>query len=626
MKISITTVRTFIFLFFFTLASTLVSHAATFTVDDLSDGTANASHCEADSPPAGGDCSLRDAVAAANAAADSDTINFSVTGTITLSEGEIAISEDLAITGPGADMLTVDADGNSRIFLVDDSTVAKKVVSLTGLMFINGDSYNGGAILNYEELSVDSCVFEGNSATFSGGAIYNDEDGTITEITSSTFDGNSADRRYGGAIYNFYGIINISFSTIANNSASSSTGGGIFENFGSINIRNSIVAFNGPDNCDKDIAKEAADETNNYSDDDTCGFGTGDNSTILLGDLADNGGPTETLALLGGDPVDGASAGCDAINDPGVPLPNDQRGFTRPGGSLCDSGAYERVLIANTDIFTSPGQLNAYYDLGNGGSDGSPAARDTGYRKSYVQITNTYDAPVTIHVQIFQHDRDCSELDFFDELTVSDTVVYDMGNIVKNNGSKVSASLGEDSYGYVVVTPLDPQASIIGNFRIIDSSGYEYRTNMQNTGAATGNFAPGISYIINYNGANGARQADIVGFGYSIDGTGTVKNLSDNVVFDTYLFDLDEEPLSCDRVGFACGGVMNYGISEDYPSSRGEDLLCRGGGSSNPDGGVVSLENGVYTGNSSERVVFSGYAGINNGDGTGSMDSWILKK
>ncbi len=149
---------------------------------------------------------------------------------------------------------------------------------------------------------------------------------------------------------------------------------------------------------------------------------------------------------------------------------------------------------------------------------------------------------------------------------------------------------------------------------------------MQNTGAATGNFAPGISYIINYNGANGARQADIVGFGYSIDGTGTVKNLSDNVVFDTYLFDLDEEPLSCDRVGFACGGVMNYGISEDYPSSRGEDLLCRGGGSSNPDGGVVSLENGVYTGNSSERVVFSGYAGINNGDGTGSMDSWILKK
>ncbi|NIP31963.1 MAG: hypothetical protein GTN59_15925, partial [Candidatus Dadabacteria bacterium] len=358
MKISITTVRTFIFLFFFTLASTLVSHAATFTVDDLSDGTANASHCEADSPPAGGDCSLRDAVAAANAAADSDTINFSVTGTITLSEGEIAISEDLAITGPGADMLTVDADGNSRIFLVDDSTVAKKVVSLTGLMFINGDSYNGGAILNYEELSVDSCVFEGNSATFSGGAIYNDEDGTITEITSSTFDGNSADRRYGGAIYNFYGIINISFSTIANNSASSSTGGGIFENFGSINIRNSIVAFNGPDNCDKDIAKEAADETNNYSDDDTCGFGTGDNSTILLGDLADNGGPTETLALLGGDPVDGASADCDSINNPGVPVTNDQRYFPRPFGAACDAGAYEdgpMVSVTITKITDPPG-------------------------------------------------------------------------------------------------------------------------------------------------------------------------------------------------------------------------------------------------------------------------------
>ena len=57
---------------------------------------------------------------------------------------------------------------------------------------------------------------------------------------------------------------------------------------------------------------------NNYSNDASCGF-TGDNSMITLGVLANNGGPTETVALLGGAPLNGASMDCDPLGSNGLP-------------------------------------------------------------------------------------------------------------------------------------------------------------------------------------------------------------------------------------------------------------------------------------------------------------------
>jgi hypothetical protein len=65
----------------------------------------------------------------------------------------------------------------------------------------------------------------------------------------------------------------------------------------------------------------------------------------MLGPLMDNGGPTETMTLLGGDPLGGATVNCDALdeegNPTGVPVGIDQRYFPRPFGSRCDSGAFE---------------------------------------------------------------------------------------------------------------------------------------------------------------------------------------------------------------------------------------------------------------------------------------------
>ncbi|NIP31475.1 MAG: hypothetical protein GTO02_18105 [Candidatus Dadabacteria bacterium] len=80
---------------------------------------------------------------------------------------------------------------------------------------------------------------------------------------------------------------------------------------------------------------------------------------------------------------------------------------------------------------------------------------------------------------------------------------------------------------------------------------------------------------------------------------------------------------------------MNYGINEDYPASIGNDLLCPGGGLANPEGGYIGLVNGTDldaspplrddTVGGDALDIFVGYIGINNGDGTGSMDLWHQK-
>ena|GEM_PF-6054367 len=72
---------------------------------------------------------------------------------------------------------------------------------------------------------------------------------------------------------------------------------------------------------------------------DSCGFTAASDrfsSTDLLSSqlapLAENGGPTETMALTPGAPPVDTGSGC---------LPTDQRGVPRPQGPACDTGAYE---------------------------------------------------------------------------------------------------------------------------------------------------------------------------------------------------------------------------------------------------------------------------------------------
>ena len=77
--------------------------AATFTVVNLADS---------------GPGSLRQAVLDANANPGPDEIVFAdgLTGTITLTSGQISITDDLTITGPGAELFAVDGNQQRWMF------------------------------------------------------------------------------------------------------------------------------------------------------------------------------------------------------------------------------------------------------------------------------------------------------------------------------------------------------------------------------------------------------------------------------------------------------------------------------------------------------------------------------
>jgi len=81
--------------------------------------------------------SLRATIAASAAG---DTIIFSVSGTITLSSGDLAVGRDLTITGPGAKVLTVSADHSCRVFSFYSGTV-----NLSGLTIAEGIRQRVGA-------------------------------------------------------------------------------------------------------------------------------------------------------------------------------------------------------------------------------------------------------------------------------------------------------------------------------------------------------------------------------------------------------------------------------------------------------------------------------------------------
>src|SRR5262249_17028932 len=128
------------------------------------------------------------------------------------------------------------------------------------------------------------------------------------------------------------GTLTITNSTFAGNIAAS--GGALDTALGVIRLKNSILAVSGGGNCLGPITSLG----HNLEDSHYCGLtASGDltDTNPLLGPLADNGGPTETMALLPGSPAinHGDNHGCPAA---------DQRGFFRVAG--CDIGAFEHAF------------------------------------------------------------------------------------------------------------------------------------------------------------------------------------------------------------------------------------------------------------------------------------------
>jgi hypothetical protein len=310
--------------------------------------------------------------------------------------GELAYPRILQVGSVQGSQVTVTVSG---LTLEDGGGTAYGYYPITGGSGWDppppGD-FTGGAILNYGTLTVSGCALVGNSTgglganirVELGGAIYNA--GTLT-LTGSTLFGNSASHfanfvGRGGAVYNV-GTAKISDCTLANNGANYGNGlgqgGGIFNggtltvsgctvsgnsaaygggilNWGALNLINTIVAGNtatgywtSPSNFSPgtgpDIDGAVATADHNLVGDATGSSGgvNGVNGNIvggnanpvinaLLGPLQNNGGTTETMALLAGSPAIGHADNSEA-------LATDERGVTRldQAGETTDIGAFE---------------------------------------------------------------------------------------------------------------------------------------------------------------------------------------------------------------------------------------------------------------------------------------------
>ena len=206
-----------------------------------------------------------------------------------------------------------------------------------------GGFYGGGGILNTSGTInlISGTTISGNSGVsvnqsyYGGGGLFNY--GTIGTIVNSTISANTTNSDGGGILNN--GTINhIQSTTIASNVAVA--GGGIFHaSFGTMGeLINTIIAGNtGLDFTEQASVTSATYDLVQASAGNSLVNGTNGNIVGLdpkLGPLANNGGPTLTMALLTGSPAINAGTSTDAPT-------TDQRGLPRPSGAAVDLGAFE---------------------------------------------------------------------------------------------------------------------------------------------------------------------------------------------------------------------------------------------------------------------------------------------
>lgn len=380
-----------------TLGTFKVAIPVTVVVDYLTD--------ENDGIYTPGDLSLREAIGLSNASPTTiNVITFApglFTGppqTMLMTLGEMLISANVTITGPGANKLTIDGNNASRIFRIDDSTTTKIPVTISGMSLTKGQSSGsissqtdgGGAIfINNEMVTLDSVEIHNNTAVSFGGAIFADS-GTELVIHNSTLRHNTANggdtTQGGGAIEiesNGGSTLRIRNSTLVFNragfSTSTSVGGAIIlysgvpnlilENTtitgntahqaggirsfsaatGSILVNSSIISGNTGLTSQPDLQTGTSTPwaINNSLIGSTVGvsgpavldaYSTANvGYAVLLGPVQNNGGPTSTMALL--------LTNTKGINEGTNPFgfSNDQRGpgFARVVGAAADIGAYE---------------------------------------------------------------------------------------------------------------------------------------------------------------------------------------------------------------------------------------------------------------------------------------------
>jgi hypothetical protein len=297
-------------------------------------------------------------------------------GTLMVSDSTLTAN----VAGSGAGIFSV--------FPAATATIEHSLLS-DNQAVVAGEQNDGGAIENEGgRLTVTDSTLSGNAAASSSGGAIDTETGPA-EIRDSTLSGNSAS--YGGGMFAGGGTIVVSNSTVSGNSAAMQGGGiedlaygltitnstlsgnsaavtsGGIDNYSGwpLPIRDTIVAGNTASSS-PDVQGALTSQGHNLIGDGTGGLGYSSTDLVgtsanpidpRLGPLADNGGPTRTMALLPGSPAIGAGDPTDAPEF-------DQRGpgYPRVINGLIDIGSFEvqsvtaPFVVINTND-AGPGSL-----------------------------------------------------------------------------------------------------------------------------------------------------------------------------------------------------------------------------------------------------------------------------
>ena len=273
------------------------------------------------------------------------------------------------------------ANGSGGAVYYDSASTPLSVIDST---FTTNNAGSGGAVFVATAANLTGGAFSGNSATGGGGAIASTGTVTASNLTLAT---NTA--ATGGGVFS-QGTLTLVNATIAYNQASS-TGGGIDVTGGTATLYNTLVGLNTSGSTAPLVASDVAGTLSTSSSNNliaSVAFAGGlTNSTNgnlvgvvpgIASALANNGGPTPTIALLAGSPaIDGGSNSISGVIVPGV----DQRGAERGplglnAGASVDIGSFEAsssyVVSTSVDALTT-GTLRTGVSWANISTNANPA-------------------------------------------------------------------------------------------------------------------------------------------------------------------------------------------------------------------------------------------------------------
>ncbi|MEX2142163.1 MAG: choice-of-anchor Q domain-containing protein [Pirellulales bacterium] len=568
---------------------------------------------------------------------------------------DVAPNGRLIITGNGAATTFIDAAGlGDRIFHV----LAFANLNISGVTVRNGNvtsapvgqTGDGGGFLNAGMLSINSAVISANSARDFGGGVANAANGTLTitnstiaanlapaaagiyiasgnaTLGSSTVSGNAAVSDAGG-IFNVNGTLTVVNSTVSANVAQGN-GGGI-TNSGELTIRNSTIADNTAGMSGGGVyntgSGSVAAQNTIFADNEALGGGSPDfsgaanslgdnlignttgssgwiasdlqNVDPRLGPLANNGGPTQTHALLAGSPA------IDAGESTGAPA-TDQRGapFIRIFNGTVDIGAYERQAFS------------FIVDTAADENDGKYAAGDLSLREA-IFLTNSNPGRDTI--------TGGGTLSLGELLITSDLSMRDMGL----NGSNMSrvlhiaAGISVDIAATTIRNGLAAEGGAIRNdgvLTIVDSTISENTATIGGGLLNNGTLTITRSTVSNNDATDGTngRGGGIANFGQlTIQNSTITENTAASLGGGIYnaeaatLSLIDSTIATNSATGFVLGirggGIYNLGTATITRSTVSGNIASpegsSGGGIYN-QAGMLAVTNSTISGNSANQT------------------------